>query len=249
MSLDKNGLLEDRIMSLYRKSLDYLAKTGFDFKEKPSSEWKANLSASGIDKIFDGLKDGANDLPVPYESGGNVLSKTFMEVYGLKKEIDLLRNVRLIRIILRGVSPDNDVSFEKHIKDVQFTLRYYYLGYEEESIIKALHIYEQSLGKRAECHTTLSKNDYISFARILNTKFNLYNSEIKKELVIIFFKDVHKKLMKLLQTDQTRTMLFNRLNYYKITDMKSKEELIPLLNDPKARVELIKKINFWLTKQ
>ncbi|HUT82646.1 MAG TPA: hypothetical protein VMZ29_15730 [Candidatus Bathyarchaeia archaeon] len=250
MPLEKNGLLEDRIMSLYRKSLDYLTETGFDFKEKPSSEWKMDMSASNIDNLFDGLREGAYDLPVPYKIGKDVLSETFMDVYGLEKEIDLVRYIRVVRIILTDFKgPKESDSYKGHINTLRIILRLSYPGYQEDMILKALYVYEQSLGKRAQCHSTLSKSDYISFARILNAKFNLYNSEEKLGLALIFFMDIHKKLMTFLQTDQTRVLLFERLRYYNITDIDSAEELLPLITDSRARTELIKKINIWFDEQ
>ncbi len=250
MSLDKNGMLEDRIMSLYRKGLDYLSKTGFEYKGKPSEKWEMTMNLSNIEKTFDGLSEGAYDLPIPYKIGNDTLSKTFMEVYGLEKEIDLVRYIRVIRIILNNFTgPDGNDFHKRHISSLGMSLSISYCGYQEDTIIKALHIYEQSLGKRAQCHATLSKCDYVSFARILNAKFNLYNSKEKKGLAVIFLTDMHKKLLKLLQTEQTRALLFDRLSYYDITEIESKEDLLPLINDPKARVELIKKINIWLNKQ
>ena len=98
MSLDKNGLFEEKIMSLYRDTLDYLAETGFDIKGKVSNEWKMNMSPSNIEKLFDRLGEGAYDLSVPYKVGEDILSKTFMEVYGLEKEIDDYRSNKHAKI-------------------------------------------------------------------------------------------------------------------------------------------------------
>jgi len=250
MTQDKNGLFDNKLMKIYQTSLEYLSKTGFDFKEKPSSELKLRMKTSKYDNIFDGLAEGAHDLPVPYKAGENVLSKTFMEVYGLKEEIDLSRYLRVVLIILRQFNgPEDEDMLKYHISTMKLYFTVGNLGYQEDAVIKALHIYEQFLGKRTQCHTMLSKRDYISFARILNERFVLYAKSEKKALTIIFLKDIHRKLLTYLAKDQTRTMLFNRLKYYNIVEIKSEEELQQLANSTPTRVEIIKKINDWVNKQ
>lgn len=248
MAQEKNGLVDNQIISVYRNALDYLAKTGFDFVQKPSNVMKLDLS--NLEDLFAGLGEGALELSVPYTFGKEILSKTFMEVYGLKKEIDLVRYLRVISILLTNfIGPEKDDRLERHVNLLRRKLKVHYPGYQEDAVIKALHIFEQSLGKRAQCHKAISKSDYQAFARILNAKFNLYNSEEKKGLAIIFLQDIHKKLLKLIQKEQTRALLFERFRYYKIMDIKSEEELLQLANDIQARAELIKKVNNWVNKQ
>ena len=249
MTLDSNGMLTGEVMHVYHSALAYLKKTGFDFKRDTSGEIVVTMFP--IDKnLFTSTNPDDWLLPIPYKVDNDVISETFMEVLELRKEIDLRRYLRVISIILNQFSgPEKDDTMANHVSSLRGHFRFNNRGYQEEAIIRALHVSEQFTRKRAECHKTLVKKDYIAFARILNTLFLLYNSYQKKGLTITFLKDIHKKLLKYLENPQTRTMLFDRLSYYNIIDINSEDELVQIANSLTERVKLIKKIRDWVTKQ
>jgi len=249
MTLDSNGMLTGEVMHVYQLALAYLKKTGFDFMEVTPG--KIVITVLPIDKnLFTSTNPDDWILPIPYKVNNDVISKAFMDAHKLRKEIDLRRHLRVIAIILVRFSGPKESDILSSLKSrLQTHFIFNDRGYQEEAIIRALHVYEQFSGKRAQCHKTLAKKDYIAFARILNNLFLIYNTYEKKELTITFLMDIHRKLLKYLEKPQTRTMLFDRLNYYNIIDIKSEDELIQMVDSPTERVKMIKKIKDWVSKQ
>ncbi|NHJ46295.1 MAG: hypothetical protein FK733_00775 [Asgard group archaeon] len=120
------------------------------------------------------------DLPKPFKSGGFTLSAKFMNHFKIKTMVDLARYIRIISVILtyfKGPKTNDHLDF--HIFALQQTIGKPRPNNEEE-VMKALLIYNDVFGSKMN----LPKEDYLTFARILNQLYKIYDPPKGQEPIV-----------------------------------------------------------------
>lgn len=155
----------------YIRGLTYLGRTGFEFtiyldgKALNTKDHKTAIQFS-----FGGPQ---KDLPMPVVFGGSTLLKPFMTHYKIITTVDIAKLMRVVSIILTNFNgPVKDDHFHNHRDRLQ-QFFFNQEPFDESVVMEALVAYDYVFGKQI----SISKSEYIAFARTLNYFFNLFKPD------------------------------------------------------------------------